>query len=295
MMNDPKIKFMKNHAETHLTDFANTLRSSNTGTAWRCLYTALDPTITTDPLKKNIAEEFLRTSFEKAFDVEVFWLSSGHLFIFFQGPVRAVIKEYESFLSSLSDDNDRADYHFFWEISEFWGYFDEVLASVTKNKTKKPPAPSEQPEEEKPPQSDFIISADLQRQRNTRYKPLLLIVEDDRVTRHFIQSIMEKYCDIAIAWDAEQAQKLYQALLPNITFLDIELPDGDGRNLAELFCTHDHSSFIVMVSGSLSPDNVERCLRAGVKGTVAKPIKEAPLLKFIDRHNKEKNQRQTTI
>ena len=285
----PDIVFIKDHAAEHLQKFTDEARTSKQETAWRCLYAALNPEITQEPVKRNIAKTFLSSAFDSTFEVKAFWLKSGHLFIFFQGPVRKVIKDYEVFLDSLSEDEQRIQYHFFWKINEFWGYFDEVLVRIVET----PPAEGiskAQAENSEAPDT-FIISEDLHRQRIARYKPLLLIVEDDRVTRHMLQASMEKYCDIAVAWDAKQAQAFYQEMLPNIAFLDIELPDGDGQDLAELFCSYDPESFVVMVSGALSPDKVERCLKAGVKGTVKKPAQEAQLLKYVDQYNKVKQQK----
>lgn len=283
---EPDIQFIKENAEDHIEQFTDRARVSKNEDPWRCLCAALNPDLTKNPDRKRIVAAFLKASFENADDLKAFWLASGHLFIFFQGPVRAVIKEYEIFLSSLHENGKRREYHFFWELNEFWGYFDEILANALAEKQT---LKTSEPRSKKTDQ--FIVPEDLRRQRQARYKPLLLIVEDDRVTRHVLQAVMEKYCDIAVAWDAQQAQELYQAMLPNITFLDIKLPDGDGQELAELFCSHDPDSFVIMVSGDLSPDKVERCLKAGVKGTVKKPAQEAQLLKFIDQYNKAKQDR----
>lgn len=283
---EPDIIFLKNHPEEHLEQFTREARSSQNETAWRCLYAQLDPNITKEPLSKNIASNFLKTTFDEDADkVKAFWLASGHLFIFFQGPVRAVIKDYESFLDFVGEGR-RPDYHFFWELQEFRGYFDQVLTGALENQS------ASKAEETQTVKTDrFSISEELNRGRQVRYKPLLLIVEDDRVTRHLLQATMEKYCDIAVAWNAEQAQTFYKTMLPNIAFLDIKLPDGDGQELAELFCSHDPESFVVMVSGALDNEKIARCIKAGVKGTVAKPATEKKLLEFIDQYNKTKQQR----
>lgn len=283
---EPEIQFIKECATEHLEQFTEKARTLKGEEQWRCLYAMLDPEITKESSSKNIAMTFLKTTFSKdADEVAAFWLYSGHLFIFFQGPVRAVIKDYESFLDFVSD-GERPDYHFFWALQEFWGYFDQVLTDAIEDK------PSLEAPKTKPTKTEALtIAEDLRRQRQSRYKPLLLIVEDDRVTRHMLQAAMEKYCDITIAWNAQQAREFYQTRLPNITFLDIELPDGDGQELAELFCSHDTESFVVMVSGALDNEKTARCIKAGVKGTIAKPAQEAQLLKFIDQYNKAKQQK----
>jgi DNA-binding NtrC family response regulator len=138
---------------------------------------------------------------------------------------------------------------------------------------------------------DLYFDEAVIRQRRERYKPLLLIVEDDRVTRHMLQAAMEKYCDITVAWNLQQAEYFYQSTLPNIVFLDIELPDGDGQSLAKKLCEQDDEAFVVMVSGKLNQDRVEQCMHFGVKGVVAKPAHEDKLLPLIDRYNSIKKMR----
>lgn len=289
MPTQPDIQFIRNHASQHLEDFSNEVRFSEGSSQWRCLYTALDPEIIKEPFRKDIAANFLSSAFDKNADkVKVFWLVSGHLFIFFDGPVRAVIRDYEGFLDFVTESK-RPDYHFFWGLQKFWGYFDEVLAKAIEEKPQEENLDAGN--KELKPGHMFFIQEDMIRHRQMRYKPLLLIVEDDRVTRHMLQAAMEKYCDIAVAWGARQARNLYREKAPNIVFLDIELPDGDGQDLAELFCAHDPGSFIVMVSGCLSEAKIERCMKAGVRDFIAKPAHESELLKFIDQYNKERQRK----
>lgn len=277
------IEFFKTGAIDDLEKFVERARSSHVGMPWRCLYAALDPQIAKDPGRRNIATAFLSSSFgDDADSMKAVWLDSGDFFLFFQGPVRAMIKDYENFLDRVSE-GQRPEYLFFWKLEECRGYFDQVAARAAEQKPSATKTKEQFGHAEK-----FALSEDVLRQRRARYKPLLLIVEDDGVTRHMLQATMEKYCDMAVAWDAAQARILYQEIAPNMTFLDIELPDGDGQELAELFCTHDKGSFVVMVSGSLDDDKIKRCIKAGVKGCVAKPTKEQQLLEFVDRYHKDK-------
>lgn len=287
-----RIEFVWERIEENLDRFVVDLRAKDSGTPWRCLYAALSPEVTRNPSSRGIATTFLEGAFENADDVQVFWLTSGHLFVFFQGPVRAVIKEFEVFLDFVGEGGARPDYHFFWELGNFLGYFDQVLARVVvpdaAAATVVEAARSGEVKEERV--RPLWIAPDLFRMRRARYKPLLLILEDDRVTRHMLQACMEKYCDISVAWSIAQARQVYEDMLPNLAFLDIELPDGDGQDLAELFCTGDPDAFVVMVSGTLRPERIDRCARVGVKGFVPKPVREGPLLSFINQYNQRRRQ-----
>ncbi len=279
------IKFIKSHFAEHLEEFVREERSEKSAVEWRCLYAELDPEIIRVPSRKNIATATLTSTFTNGADkAKAMWLTTGHLFILFQGPVRAIIRDYESFLDFISE-GQRPEYHFFWQLNEMEGYFDQILAHVLQEE------PSEEADLQDENLPEFFVSPDLLSRRMARYKPLLLIVEDDRSTRLFLQAIMEKYCDIAVAWDAKQAERFYRTMLPNIAFLDIELPDGDGQELAELFCSNDPDAYVVMVSGNLDSDVIQRCTNAGVRGWVSKPAKERELLELVDQYHKERQQR----
>lgn len=292
---EPEIKIIKSGAYEILSNFVDQARAPENSIQWRCLYCKVDKDIITQPSSKNIALNFLKNSFSEADDAKIFWLVSGHLFIFFTGPVRAVIRNFEKFIDAIKGDREKALYHFFWEVNKFWGYFDQVLAIAIDEKAH-PEVPDIRMIDviDHNIEGPYEIDPALHDTRNLRYKPLLLIIEDDGTTRHFMQAIMEKYCDIAVAWNASQARQMYKAMLPNIAFLDIELPDGNGCDLAELFCSRDPSAFIVMVSGSISELAMARCASAGVKGFVAKPASESKLLRFIDQYNNEKRKKAAT-
>lgn len=281
MRSEPFVSFLKKNAPELIGAFvAEAHAQRREGLYWRCLYALLDPRLAKDPARKSIASNFLTSLMENnADDVRAFWLTSGHLFVFFRGPVRAVIRDYELFLGAVCE-GEKPEYLFFWELQDFHGYFDRVLAATLDEggEAARSRAVPERPD-------GPLIAPDLSRARQVRYKPLLLIVEDDRVTRHTLQGFMTKYCDIAVAWNAQQARAFYREMAPNIVFLDIELPDGDGRELAARFCANDPDSFVVMVSGGLSDKVVLQCMESGVKGCIAKPAEEKRLAEFITQYH----------
>ncbi|MDB2683205.1 response regulator [Alphaproteobacteria bacterium] len=269
---EPKIHIIRDHIEQTLETFTHNVRESK-GPVWRCFYAQMPSNFEIEQENKHIVLQFLADSFSDADHVEVFWLTSGHLFIFFQGHVGASIKGFESFLNKTKNEEQQeaTEYHFFWELDHFWGYFDEVLARVFETKISE----------------DSVHSL-----RAKRSKPLLLILEDDRTTRHFIHAMIKEHCDIVVAWNAPQAERLYKNLMPDMAFLDIQVPYGDGDDLAVTLRAFDPDAFIVMVSGALNPATEKRCLEAGVKGCLHKPPEEKALLSFLKQY-KEQSLNQT--
>lgn len=316
------VRFVRDHKDRYFKGFIDKLRTAKDMGGWRCLNATLDPEIVKAPFQKKILKTFIESAFETTFDFIVFCFSTGHIFVFFQGPTRKIIKDFEILLNSLKSDRKKIEYHFFWELKGFWIFYDTFIDVKLGEKDEEGPEDNEfadlklsdfdidiqdPSEQDSGQQGDTDEKEDIREvnvfsepytlepigleQRGRRYKPLMMIVEDDNTTRHMLQAATEKYGDISVAWDVEQAMNLYRKVIPSIVFLDIELPDGNGQDLVELFCQTDPEAFVVMVSGSLSQDRINRCLKAGAKGFIAKPASEARLLRFIHEYNKDRPQR----
>ncbi len=264
MSSKPEIYIQQSDIETSLEKFTEIARTSK-DEAWRCLYAKMPDSFHISPSNKDFIEEKLEEALDDTDQSEIFWLTSGHLFIFFQGHVTSTLKKLEEFLGHTKGKTQsyKTEYQFFWELNHFWGYFDEVLSQISENNSNN--------EKKHEP-------------RKSRHRPLLLILEDDRTTRHFIQAMMQDHCDIAVAWNGTQAEQLYKELKPDLAFLDIEVPFGDGDDLATILCKDDPEAFIVMVSGGLNPAIEKRLIDVGVKGFAHKPPDQAILLGFFKQY-----------
>ncbi len=102
----------------------------------------------------------------------------------------------------------------------------------------------------------------------------ILIVDDVGTVRSFLhQTLMHLGIeDIDEAATAAQCVKACEDHGYNIIFLDIELPDGDGKDLiAELNILRPEAN-VVMVSAHSTVDNVKDAIERGAKGFVVKPF-----------------------
>ncbi|WP_105190150.1 response regulator [Pseudoalteromonas sp. T1lg48] len=102
----------------------------------------------------------------------------------------------------------------------------------------------------------------------------ILIVDDVGTVRSFLnQTLMHLGIDdVDEAANAAQcmsacAQKNYQ-----IVFLDIELPDGDGKAMIAEINAVLPDAKVVMVSAHSTIDNVKDAIDKGAKGFVVKPF-----------------------
>ncbi len=110
----------------------------------------------------------------------------------------------------------------------------------------------------------------------------VLLIEDDRTTRKMVTGQLQDYCKVTEAPDASQGITLYNHMHPDIVFMDIELPDGNGSDLLRWMLRNDPGAFVVMFSGHTDSESVMRAITNGARGFVSKPFDIQRMLHFIE-------------
>lgn len=263
-------------AQKPLIEHLDHIQNSRNASTWRCFITKLDKGLYQDPYAQKIVLNFIEENY-RDFDVYEFafyWLKTGHVFLLFQGRMKKAHETFEKFLDFVSENVLKISFQTYDMGRQFdWvqDVLDEALKDieVRKNPEKKkklgPVEKCKRREEERRIET-------LRKERDLRVKPLLLLVEDERMTQVFISSLLENYCEIVLAETIVEGRELYKELWPSLVFMDIMLPDGDGQDLVEEFMKLDLDAYIIMVSGYISDEKISRCQRAGAKGFVAKPV-----------------------
>lgn len=126
----------------------------------------------------------------------------------------------------------------------------------------------------------------------------VLIVEDQEFSRQLIRSVFtrQQYDFIFhVAKTASEAIHKYAEIAPDVVYLDIELPDGNGHELAALFTQHDPDTFIYMVTANNYPKDVETAISNKVKGFVAKPFSKQKIMQAIDSYFKLKKRHRRVL
>ncbi|WP_338365093.1 response regulator [uncultured Pseudoalteromonas sp.] len=102
----------------------------------------------------------------------------------------------------------------------------------------------------------------------------ILIVDDVSTVRSFLsQTLMHLGIeDVKEASTAKQCISECQAANYNLIFLDIELPDGDGKELIAKINDINPEANVVMVSAHSAVENVKEAIDKGAKGFVVKPF-----------------------
>lgn len=102
----------------------------------------------------------------------------------------------------------------------------------------------------------------------------ILIVDDVSTVRSFLrQTLMHLGIDnVKEAATAAQCISECRSVNYNIIFLDIELPDGDGKELLAQIYELNPETNVVMVSAHSTVENVKDAIDRGAKGFVVKPF-----------------------
>lgn len=120
------------------------------------------------------------------------------------------------------------------------------------------------------------------RQRTSRKKPHILVVDDDAVTRHVVSRALRSHYPVSTAACAEEAVHKHFLLGPDMVFLDIDLPDGNGLQLLQYIRGYDPHAQIIMFSSNSYLDNRIKALLHGANGFAGKPFQQADFDHYID-------------
>lgn len=101
-----------------------------------------------------------------------------------------------------------------------------------------------------------------------------LVVDDTLASRHYLKQILQSLGVSVVheAADGASAEALFLQQHPQLVFLDIQLPDINGKVLLQRFRRVDQQSHIFMVSAYSSVDNLKAAVAGGAKAFVVKPF-----------------------
>lgn len=224
-------------------------------------------------------------------DANLLYCEEGDLLVQWSGTASMILKFLEELIRNYAAQEGCTELP-----EEFFHHYDfhahgEELRSEFGKKLPATPAVEEAPPPPKRAASNF---SDLQKQaltkslarRATRTKTEILIVEDQPFSSKLLVSLLSKEHVCHVAANSKEALDKYAEYGPDITLLDVELPDGNGHELAALFKRHDLQSFIVMVTANNYAKDVEAARANKVQGFIVKPYNKLKVLEHIENYRK---------
>lgn len=126
------------------------------------------------------------------------------------------------------------------------------------------------------------------KQRPLRKQPSILIVEDQLFSRKLLTGMLESEFKVTAVSHAETGLGAYLSLAPDILFLDIELPDANGHDLAATIRRFDPTAFIVMVTANQYAEDVARARENGAKAYIGKPYSRQKIMEAIHKYTQSR-------
>jgi CheY-like chemotaxis protein len=109
----------------------------------------------------------------------------------------------------------------------------------------------------------------------------VLVVEDNDDLREMMCALLaSRGCAVSAAADGRGAIALAESVLPQIAFVDIDLPDISGHEVARALARQGGIR-LVAVTGYGQPDDVRRALAAGFDRHLKKPVRLEDLERAI--------------
>lgn len=102
----------------------------------------------------------------------------------------------------------------------------------------------------------------------------VLIIDDVTSVREYLrQTLMLLGIDkVSEASDGSHGIRSYSQLQQDVVFLDIELPDCDGKNLLKQLKDINPGANVVIMTAHSTVENVQQSILAGACGFIAKPF-----------------------
>ena len=112
----------------------------------------------------------------------------------------------------------------------------------------------------------------------------VLIADDHRLFAEALEAVLSSEPRIEVvgrASDGGEAVELARRLEPDLVILDISMPVMDGFETAAALEGLQPSPAVLMLTGSNSPDDIDRARRTGAKGYITKDAIAASLVDAI--------------
>ncbi len=131
------------------------------------------------------------------------------------------------------------------------------------------------------------VAAATPERARTRTAPLVLVVDDHPVNREVARIMLQAFgCEVLEACDGQEAVQAAAGQVFDLVLMDVRMPGMDG-----LEATHRIRALpdacggvpVVAMTADAMPEDVARCLGAGMNAHMPKPVSQAALFAIVSR------------
>jgi signal transduction histidine kinase/ActR/RegA family two-component response regulator len=161
-------------------------------------------------------------------------------------------------------------------------------------------APAEEPESDAPVVEDWAPALE---PLSTEYAPVILVVEDEKISRKLLRLLLSKIVPdarILEAADGAEGVRMFGEHAPDLVFMDVQMPEKDGlqatREIREKESVFPRTGGgagpsrtpIVALTADVEPETKEECLASGMDDYMPKPVDARFVREILGRYLRER-------
>lgn len=113
-----------------------------------------------------------------------------------------------------------------------------------------------------------------------------LVVDDSKLARKMtiksLKAVIYHEFEIVEATNGREAVERHKEHSPQITFMDLTMPELDGFGATDEITNYNPDAMIIVVSADVQEDAVKRAQECGASGFIKKPIDPDNLKKMLE-------------
>src|SRR6201988_4984445 len=128
-------------------------------------------------------------------------------------------------------------------------------------------------------------SDDKKKRISVKKKPIRLLIADDHsVVREGLVSLVKRKSDIVVVAEASngrEAVDLWKRHRPDVTLLDLRMPELDGVGAIKEIRANDDKARVIVLTTFDGDEDIYRAIQAGAKGYLLKDVPREALMDSI--------------
>ena len=147
-------------------------------------------------------------------------------------------------------------------------------AAPRRQESKPEPSPEIKPEPKPEPQPEPEPA-----------KPQILLVDDNAIQIRSLKGALQKHYDVAMATSGREAIRMIERRLPDLVFLDYEMPECDGRMTLKMIRDIPEAVDlpVVFLTGVKNKENIKAVLELKPAGYMLKPANQDMIMSTIEK------------
>ena len=144
-------------------------------------------------------------------------------------------------------------------------------------------------EEEEPPKADVAkketVRKPVAEEKPEKPKQQILLVDDNAIQLRALKGALQKYYDVAMATSGKEAVHMIEKKLPDMVFLDYEMPEWNGKMTLEQIRQIPGAETlpVVFLTGIKNKENIKAVLGLKPAGYLLKPANQDMIMDTIQK------------